>query len=122
METSALSQQLRELRTRSGLTQIAAAQELGIANTTLSQYESGKRVPGIKMLRSMSVLYDIPLDEFFSVRGKAKNFMLTSDEIARLCALKVRMPELLECLCRMESKLGDEKLTLVKNMVTALIE
>ncbi len=122
METSALSRQLRELRTRSGLTQVAAAQALGIANTTLSQYESGKRIPGIKMLKSLSALYSMPLDQFFSAKEKQGNSSLSGEEIAKLCALKTRVPELLECLCRAEDELSDEKLALVRSVVVAMME
>ncbi len=122
METSALSHQLRELRIQAGLTQVAAAQALGIANTTLSQYESGKRIPGIKMLKSLGALYSMPLDQFFSAKEKQGNSSLSAEEIAKLCALKTRVPELLECLCRAEDELSDEKLALVRSVVVALME
>jgi transcriptional regulator with XRE-family HTH domain len=44
---------LREARERAGLTQQQLAERSGIAQSTISAYESGKREPGLSALRSL---------------------------------------------------------------------
>lgn len=43
----ALSDNLKKLRERAGLTQAELAEAIGIAQPTLAQYESGLKVPSI---------------------------------------------------------------------------
>lgn len=42
------------MRTKRGLTQSALAKKVGVQNSTISQYESGKRSPNIKMLTKLA--------------------------------------------------------------------
>jgi transcriptional regulator with XRE-family HTH domain len=44
---------LREARERAGLTQQQLAERSGIAQSTISAYESGKRVPGVDALTKL---------------------------------------------------------------------
>lgn len=54
---------LRTLRRRQGLTQIEAAQIVGVSRQALSNYERGLREPSLKSLIIMSDLYKVSLDE-----------------------------------------------------------
>lgn len=54
---------LRTLRRRQGLTQIEAAQSVGVSRQALSNYERGLREPSLKSLIIMSDLYKVSLDE-----------------------------------------------------------
>jgi transcriptional regulator with XRE-family HTH domain len=44
---------LREARKRAGLTQTQLAQRSGVAQSTISAYESGRREPGVEALRRL---------------------------------------------------------------------
>ena len=42
------------MRTKRGLTQSELAEKLGVRSSTISQYESGKRSPNVKMLTKLA--------------------------------------------------------------------
>lgn len=50
---------LRAARINKGLSQKQAAQALGIAEDTLSNYERGKSYPDIKILRAIEKVYGV---------------------------------------------------------------
>lgn len=59
---------LRERRRKSGLTQRAAAELVGMANADISRIENGERI-GPKRLVRMASAYGIPLAELAAVTG-----------------------------------------------------
>lgn len=50
---------LKEVRKEKGYTLIAAATIAGIANNTLSQYETGKREPRLEMWQKLADIYGV---------------------------------------------------------------
>ena len=60
---------IAKYRKKSGLTQVALATELKIAQSTLSSWESGKTTPSIDMINKMAKIFDICGPELFE-RGK----------------------------------------------------
>ncbi|MDD6515074.1 MAG: helix-turn-helix transcriptional regulator [bacterium] len=54
---------LRRVRKQRGLTIAEAAESVGISRQSLSNYERGVREPSLKILITMSDLYQISLDE-----------------------------------------------------------
>lgn len=50
---------LRKLRTDKGYTLAYVSKKVGIANNTLSQYETGKREPNLEMLKSLADFYGV---------------------------------------------------------------
>ena len=50
---------LKEIRKKKGYTLIAAATVAGIANNTLSQYETGKREPKLEMWQKLADIYGV---------------------------------------------------------------
>ena len=54
---------LRRVRKQRGLTIAEAAESVGISRQSLSNYERGGREPSLKILITMSDLYQISLDE-----------------------------------------------------------
>ena len=54
---------LRRLRKQRGFTIAEAAESVGISRQSLSNYERGVREPSLKILITMSDLYQISLDE-----------------------------------------------------------
>lgn len=59
----AIGPRLRAQRHRAGLTLTALAELTGIAVSTLSRLESGKRSPGLELLLPLARAYNVPLDE-----------------------------------------------------------
>ena len=54
---------LRRVRKQRGLTIAEAAESVGISRQALSNYERGVREPSLKILITLSNLYQVSLDE-----------------------------------------------------------
>jgi len=61
-----VSSEFKIARVRSGMTQEQAAGKLGVHPTTLNKYESGARFPSGKVLKKMSKLFKVPMDELIT--------------------------------------------------------
>lgn len=59
-----VGRRLRLLRKGRGLPQREVADRLGMARATLSNYEVGRRSPGIEELRRLAEFYGVGLDYF----------------------------------------------------------
>lgn len=57
-----LGQRLRELRENREISQIELARYLNISNTTLSQYETGKRVPSDEIKIKIADYFNVSID------------------------------------------------------------
>ena len=57
---------LRELRTAAGLTQSELAKRLKVAKSTISMYESGKRMPRFEDLEAIADFFNVSLDRLTS--------------------------------------------------------
>ena len=58
----AIKWKLRACRVQAGYTQVEAAEELGIAEATLINYETGKSAANMEVGQKMSELYQIPIE------------------------------------------------------------
>lgn len=56
------AERLRELRRRDGMTQDDLAKRLGVVKSTVSQWESGYRVPSEDILRQLAQIFDVSVD------------------------------------------------------------
>lgn len=98
MDTTEFAKRLKQLRIDSGLTQMQAAKLLGISNTALSQYESGKRTPGMNALSSLAGVYHVPLS--YLLKGEeGEGSLLTEQEIQQLMNLKGKDSALFHRIC-----------------------
>ena len=57
------NESLIEIRKSKKLTQQDVATNLGVACNTYCRYETGARHPSIKILKILSELFDVPIDE-----------------------------------------------------------
>lgn len=57
-----LARNLRDARLMGNMTQKDLAQQIGAAQTTLSQYENARRMPSVKMVSLISSVLDVSLD------------------------------------------------------------
>ncbi len=58
-----LSSNIRYLRKKMGLSQIAFADLIGAKRNTISDYERGRSNPSIELIRKMAALFKLSLDE-----------------------------------------------------------
>lgn len=63
VDAVALGQRLRAFRGRTGLTQAAVAQRIGVHQTGYSAYETGLRPPGLAQLVALADLFRVTLDD-----------------------------------------------------------
>ncbi|TXT24234.1 MAG: transcriptional regulator Xre family [Gallionellaceae bacterium] len=92
MEKKVLNRALRLLRTYHQLKQVELAGRLGIANTYLSEIETGSKTPTIEILEKYSEVFKIPvssillfseiMDEPHRTSGKLR--VAAADKIVRL--------------------------------------
>lgn len=60
-----IGENIRQLRSKSGLTQRALAYELQISIQAVSKWESGKSYPDITLLPVIAKLFSVTLDQLF---------------------------------------------------------
>jgi len=61
---------IKHLRENSGINQIDLAKELNVSNTTLSQYESGKRVPSDDIKIKIATFFKVSVDYLLGQEDK----------------------------------------------------
>lgn len=57
-----IGERIKELRIRYNMNQRELAEKLGVANSTLSQYETGERTPGDEIKLKLANLFNVSLD------------------------------------------------------------
>ncbi len=57
------TEKIKELRIKSGLTQADVSKQLGVGESAISMWESGKRQPSAKRLRRIANLYEVTVDQ-----------------------------------------------------------
>ena len=62
-------ERLRAARLRAGLTQLQAAQSLGLSASAYCGYETGKRQPDLARLRRLSLLLHVSVDELLGLHA-----------------------------------------------------
>lgn len=58
---------LKNARLRKGLSQVQLAEQLGIAKSTYSMYESGKREPNMQTIKKIADILDVSTDELLGM-------------------------------------------------------
>jgi methanogenic corrinoid protein MtbC1 len=60
------SEQLKYFRKQKGLSQVQLAHALSITQPAVANYESGSRMPSIKLLQKMALIFDVSMHELVS--------------------------------------------------------
>jgi transcriptional regulator with XRE-family HTH domain len=79
MKNNILGNRIANLRRNNSLSQLEFSKILNISNTTLSQYESGKRIPSDNVKIQIADYFNVSLDYLF---GRT-NIMDTADNILK---------------------------------------
>ena len=66
-----------EMRKKCGMTQKELAKELGISNKAISKWENGKSKPTTDILRKLSILWNVPIENLIVLNDKEKNMEIT---------------------------------------------
>ncbi len=69
MEKIRINERLRELRIKSGYTQVQIAKILNIDRSTYSYYEIGKTTPDVSMLIILAKVFNIPINDLLADEG-----------------------------------------------------
>ncbi|WP_318493193.1 helix-turn-helix transcriptional regulator [Photobacterium leiognathi] len=65
---------LKNLRITSGVTQLQASRELGVARQTYLDLESGKTEPRLSMIRDLSQIFSVDVTYFLDIKVPLSSF------------------------------------------------
>lgn len=119
-----LAKRLRLLRKEKGLTQIEVATALQISNSTLSQYESCKRMPDYDVLCQLTELYNATADYILGLTDQRipySELSLEQNELLLFDSIKSEHPELFSNLILSQSLAAKDLYTL-ERLVVAFVE
>ena len=66
MDVQKIGEFLKELRKQNNMTQEQLGERVGVTNKTVSRWETGKYMPPIECLKSLSDLYQISINEILT--------------------------------------------------------
>jgi len=73
MNQEKIGQFIKKIREENKLTQKELADKLGVTYQAVSKWENGKNVPDISILKEMSKMFNIDIDEILDGEKKNKN-------------------------------------------------
>ena len=81
METFDTGKMIKELRIKHQMTQREFAEKLGVTYQAVSKWENGKSMPDILLLKEISILFDVDIDELLTGKKKEKNNNINEKKI-----------------------------------------
>ena len=69
----------KEARLQAGLTTVQLAQKTGLTQAAVSQWESGKKVPGIETISHLADLYGVTVDYLLGRDMGSSNVMMSTE-------------------------------------------
>ena len=70
MDQEKIGKYIREIRKKNNLTQNELAEKLGVTYQAVSKWENGKNIPDISLLKEMSKIFDVNIDELLEGENK----------------------------------------------------
>lgn len=124
MSKPVLAQRLRLLRREKGLTQMEIAQLINISNTTLSQYESNKRMPGFEVLCQLADIYGSTTDYLLGITEQrtmpSSKITLSPQELTCLEQIKRLDSDFISVLCGTAS-ISPADVSLLKQLISVFV-
>ncbi len=77
MDQKKIGRFLKELRNEKGITQEQAANEFGVAQRTVSRWETGSNMPDLSILVELADFYDVDIREV--INGERKSEIMDKD-------------------------------------------
>ena len=82
-----IAERIKQFRTNNGLTQAQLAQSLGVKQTTVTMWETGKRTPNIHMLNNIAVIFNTTVDNLINETQPDTHYTSTPAKKAKLLQL-----------------------------------
>ena len=74
-----VSYRFKEARLQAGLTTVQLAQKMGLTQAAVSQWESGKKVPGIETICRLADLYGVTVDYLLGRDIGSSNVIMSTE-------------------------------------------
>lgn len=125
MSTTTIGEKLKKLRTEKGLSQLEFSSILNISNTTLSMYESNKRIPSDDIKKKLADFFNVSLDYLMGI-SELKN---TTDSISKAVETdfeltnfwnKMKERESLQLLFKQTKDMNDRDINQVLRIIKAI--
>lgn len=120
MNSNVLGKRIELLRTENNLNQIRLAKILNIGNTTLSQYESGKRIPSDEIKLRIAEIFGVSLDWLLGISDIRNPYASTSGDIDDILETIRRRPEM-KALFSLSKNATKEDIERTVKIIEALI-
>lgn len=76
-----LPERIKKLRKQSGLSQYSFARDLGVSQSLVAQWESGKREPGVNSLVKIADYFHVTLDYLFGRTDRPDAYMIEKEKL-----------------------------------------
>lgn len=80
MDYKQLSMNIARLRKAKGFTQDQLAEQLGVSAQAVSKWENGQSYPDISLLPKLAEIFEVSMDELFSVQPKNTTILVPEAE------------------------------------------
>ena len=115
-----LNERLKEARKKCGITQGKAAEQLGVGNTTISNWESGFSRPDVDMIKKICEVYHVEPNYLFEWDEYSKEHSYYLDIDAEEVAQQMFDRPALKTLFKTSKNVSSEDLLAVQNIIDAL--
>ena len=110
---------LKYLRIRENLSQSELAEKLGVAKSTISMYEVGKREPDFETLEAIADLFNVDMNFLLGKDGSENDRYYINDETAK-AAQEIFENQELRALFDVQRDMEPDDLRALHNMALAL--
>lgn len=107
---------LKYLRIRENLSQSELADKLGVAKSTISMYEVGKREPDFETLEAIADLFNVDMNFLLGKDGSENDTYYLNDEAREMAQFMFENPEY-KVLFDASRKVKKEDIEFVKQMI-----
>ena len=116
---ASFKEMLKYLRLRENLSQSELAEKLGVAKSTISMYEVGKREPDFETLEAIADLFNVDMNFLLGKDGSENDRYYINDETAK-AAQEIFENQELRALFDVQRDMEPDELRALHNMALAL--
>ena len=113
---ASFNEMLKHLRLRDNLSQAELALKLGVAKSTISMYEVGKREPDFETLEKISGIFQVDMNFLLGKEPKEESVYYLSDDAREMAEFMFHNPEY-KVLFDASRKVKKEDINFVKQML-----
>lgn len=113
---ASFKEMLKYLRMRENLSQSELADKLGVAKSTISMYEVGKREPDFETLEAIADFFNVDMNFLLGKDGSENDTYYLNDEVRELAQFMFKNPEY-KVLFDASRKVKKEDIAFVKEMI-----